>query len=166
MWLLIMANAMPAAADCNLPPPIAVAVKEADIVFVGVVQALANQDRWAQVRVDEVWRGEVAVPTTEVRGGSNPRTASSIDRTYVLGGRYLFVLSFHGGELVDNQCSATTFWDPAMAAHRPAQALTAPPTTRRGLDNSIDVGLVAGAALSVALVGLVVFGFAVAFRRP
>jgi len=46
-------------ADCAIPPPVDAAVRDGENVFVGTVTALAAQDRWAKVRVEEVWK----VPT-------------------------------------------------------------------------------------------------------
>ena len=113
--------ATPVQASCvELAEP-AVAVREADVAFVGTVVRLANQDRWATVAVEEVWRGPDLGPTVEVRGGPAGNVATSVDRTYRLG-RYLFVVSAAGGHFSDSACSATTEWDRTLEPIRPADA--------------------------------------------
>ena len=158
---VLLGSAGNVSADCSAPPALPVAIAQADAVFVGVVETLTNDGRWAQVRVEEVWRGEVSAPVMEVRGGELAGAGSSVDRTYVLGTRYLFVLPLHEGRLVDNACTSTTEWDGSMAELRPANAVsTIRPAEEAGSSGLAGLALMAILALglggaAVAIVGLV-----------
>jgi len=107
-------------ADCAEPPPVDVAVSDGENVFVGTVTALTAQDRWAKVQVAEVWKGPDTGPIVEVRGGEDITAASTIDRFFVLGRTYLFVVGSGQGVYSDNGCSATTEWRGELLAARPA----------------------------------------------
>jgi len=159
------AVAAPVQASCVMPPPLQEAIRAADVAFVGTVIRVANQDRWATVTVEEVWHGPDLTPIVEVRAGPAGNTASSIDRTYASGTKYLFTVSAGGGTLIDSSCSSTTEWTADLAQFRPADARSAvsPPVETAPTDTfSILLPLAA-----VAAVALVVFGAValVAFRR-
>jgi hypothetical protein len=158
--LLFAAAAGTVAADCSLPPALPQAIEEADAVFVGVVEQLTNGDRWAQVRVEDVWRGEVAAPLMEVRGGQDPETAAEDDRTYQFGTRYLFVLPLHEGRLIDNICTATTEWNEAMAELRPANAVsTIRPAEEAGSSSLAGLALAVLFAVGLGGAAVGVIGF-------
>ena len=135
---VLVAVATPAGASCAPPLPIAEAVTQADVVVVGTVVQTRSNDRVATVAVDEVWRGNVG-STLEVFGGPDREDmATSVDRTYRVGGRYLIVAmepSAHGGpgtfggRIEDTACSATQLWQDALAALRPSDARVAATTT-------------------------------------
>lgn len=120
----------PARASCAGLPPLARAVRDAPVVFVGTVVDLTNADRWATVEVTDVWKGDVAA-SVEVRGGqADPpgpmNVVSSVDRSYREDKTYLFVLDSGTGEgFLDNACTATTVYEEEMERLRPANA--APP---------------------------------------
>lgn len=160
--MLAAAVAAPAQASCAMPPPLGEAIRDADVAFVGTVTRVANQDRWATVTVEELWRGPDLPAVVEVRAGPPGNTASSVDRTYAAGTRYLFTVTAGDGALNDSSCSSTTEWTADLAEFRPADAR--PPVTSLAELPSTDAdspSLILPLA-AVAAVGLVVFG-AVAF---
>ncbi len=138
--LLAAGSTRPAAASCAAPISITDALAHADIVVVGTVTATRSHDRIATVTVEETWKGAVGT-TFEVFGGPDrDNEATSVDRTYQVGQRYLLFASepaahgnaaIFGGRYEDNSCSTTQIWDPALAQYRPATAVTAPASTRR-----------------------------------
>jgi hypothetical protein len=148
-WLLVPAAA---SASCTMPIPIEEAVRTAEVVITGTVTSTENDGRWAVVEVHEIWKGPDLPATVIVRGGPEPGTASSIDRSFTAGARYLFVASLDGqGGLSDNACSATTEMAAGDNALRPKDFRT--PTPVEPSPAGIDIGaLVApvGVALLVA----------------
>ena len=153
-----MGVAAPVAASCRVLPDPAQAIREAQVAFVGTVVAVSNNDRWATVAVEEVWRGPDLPTTVEVRGGPAGNTATSIDRTFVAATRYLFTVSAAGGGLTDTACSATTPWTPELARLRPADArapirAAVEPTATDPI--SVAAPLIAVAAIGAALFGIV-----------
>lgn len=110
-------------ADCRAPEPIGRAVANADVVFVGTVVETANRGTWATVRVDEIWRGKDQPSTVLVKGGPPGNAATSVDRAYEVGVKYVFFpYSDADGSLADNSCTNTTQWTAELAALRPADA--------------------------------------------
>lgn len=159
-WLLLPTRV---AASCMAPPPIEVAIEEADVVFVGTVRELSNQNRTAGVEVHEVWRGTELPGAVTVHGGpDDPNMLTSADRSFTRGTTYLFVPSAERGILLDNACSSTTVWSDELAALRPDDARPAagqPDDSARG---GVPVPVI---ALGVGALALALFS-AVAFRRP
>ena len=121
--LLVPASA--ASASCMLDErPIGAKIDEAEIVFVGQVTGLRNGDRSAQFAVEEMWKGNVP-PEVVVHGGpDDPQMATSNDRTWADGQRYLVFPYTEGGRLMDNFCTPTVEWRPAFAKARPEGAVT------------------------------------------
>jgi cell division septation protein DedD len=125
-------HATPAAASCAEPQggiPEQIAGSEA--AFVGTVTKTPGDDRIAHVTVEAVWHGAVA-ETVEVRGSQmagDPGAATSVDRHYQTGQRYLFAVSGSGERFEDNACSPTRTWDPELNEHRPegVPAVAGPP---------------------------------------
>ena len=120
-----------ALADCMAPPPVDVAVKSADIVFVGTVTEVANGNRWATVSVDEIWAGPDLPNPLLIKGGPDANTATSVDRSFEVGVRYLFFPYVdNGGEaaplqaagLSDNSCTSTQPMTDEITTLRPADA--------------------------------------------
>ena len=111
-----------AAASCIAPPPLPEAIEQAQVVFVGTVVDLTNNDRTAAFKVDEIWKGEVDAMVTVVGGAVGPNVASSVDRTYVLGTRYLVFPHPASGRLTDSSCSLTQPYTDDLAAFRPDDA--------------------------------------------
>ena len=150
LWLSVPAVA---SASCAMPIPIEEAIRSAEVVITGTVTATENDGRWATVEVHEIWKGPDLPATVIIRGGPGPGSASSIDRTFTAGARYLFVASLDGqGGLSDNACSATTEMAAADNALRPADFRT--PAPADPAPAGVDLGgLVApiGVALLVAV---------------
>ncbi len=108
------------AASCASTPSLEDAVLLGDVVIVGSVVGLENDDRWATVRVEERWHGGRDLPDTiAVHGGPGAGASTTTDRTYQQT-RYLFVLTRGSGYFVDDACTATRVWTPDLAAYRPA----------------------------------------------
>lgn len=145
--------ATPALASCAPPRPIEESILLSDAVLVGTVTHLENGGRWAVVKVEERWRGPESLPDTiEVRGGPEPGTSTSVDRTFP-GERYLFFLTNGPGYFSDNVCSATTLWTDDLAAFRPSGVAPAPGTPSSPPMGPLDMGVVLPLA---ALVGALV----------
>lgn len=109
-----------AAASCLPPADLGLAIASGEVVVVGIVDRLENNGRWATVRVEERWYGAGAVGgTVLVRGGPEPGTATSSDRTFTSGARYLFVTTSGNGYLTDNQCTVTRPWSAELSRYRP-----------------------------------------------
>lgn len=149
LWLLAPASA---SASCAVPIPIEEAIRSAEVVITGTVTSTENLGRWAAVEVHEIWKGPDLPSTVIIRGGPGPGSATSIDRTFTAGARYLFVVSLDGqGGLTDNACSATTEMGAGDNALRPADFRT--PAPAETSDAEFDLGgMVApiGVALLVA----------------
>lgn len=119
-------------ASCVAAPSVAQAIKDADLVFVGLVTSTRSRDRVAFVRVEDRWKG-TSEPRVDVYGGpAAGNAATSEDRTYHSGQRYLFFVqepARHGrhgafaGRYQDNGCSATRPYTVDLAAFRPSTAV-------------------------------------------
>ena len=142
-------------ADCMPPPPLAEAVATADIVFVGTVTQTVNNNTWASVTVEEVWKGPDQPAAVVVHGGPGGQMMTSVDRTFQAGTRYLFVPYVDPERgLSDNSCSSTTAWGDEIEGLRPEavrQPVGAEPTTA-GFDPGslvapIAIALIVGAVL-------------------
>jgi hypothetical protein len=140
--LAALSSAQAAKASCAPAPPLRNSIAEADIAFVGTVVSLDHDGRTATFRVEDVWKGKVE-ETVVVHGGPGiaaiesaaargEGVASSVDRSYSLGTRYL-VLPFgrSGDVLGDNICSNTQPYTEGLASLRPAGAH--PPLTDGGM---------------------------------
>ena len=163
-----LAGPSAALASCATAPRSAEdAVLFGDVVFVGTVLRTENDGRWPTVRVEERWKGaRDLADTVIVRGGPEPGTATSVDRTY-LPGRYLFVVTAPGGILTDDACSGTRPWTDDLAVLRPAGVSAAAvdlPTDPLGSLNMSDVAAVAG-LLVFLLVAIVAYLYVLRARR-
>ncbi len=149
-----------------MPPSIDEAVRDADLVFVGTVTSVANLDRWATVAVEEIWKGPDLFPVVEVRGGPGGNAASSVDRSYIAGTRYLFLPFVADGVLQDSSCSSTTEYTRDLGALRPANARR--PVTLEPESDAAPrfdpASLLVPAALVIGA-GVLVFGGALVLRR-
>lgn len=167
-----------ALADCMMPPAVEEAAKTAEIVFLGTVVETTNRNSWAHVTVEEVWRGPDLPASVIVKGGPGGNAATSVDRTFEPGVRYLFFpyvgvepgREEPGGEqplpglpgnldagLADNSCSSTTPWTDDMAALRPAevrQPLGDNPTSAGGFDVASLTPIAVVAVVFVVLLGI------------
>lgn len=114
------AFAVSAAAACLPPADLGIAIASGEVVIVGIADRVENSGRWATVRVEERWYGAGSVgEAVAVHGGPEPGTATSADRTFEAGGRYLFVTTAANGFLVDNLCTVTQPWSAELARYRP-----------------------------------------------
>lgn len=156
-----------ASASCALPPPGADPWASADAVFVGTVTSVANFERWATVEVEEVWKGPDQPAVVVVRGGPEGNTATSVDRTYAVGMKYVFGVLVSDGNLHDNSCSSTAPADAVdLDALRPADARAPIGGTIKPNEDAIDLGAFAGPVAVVGVVGgLLVLTVMLARRR-
>jgi hypothetical protein len=150
-----------ASGSCAIEPTVGGGIAIADVVFVGTVVDTDNHGRYATFAVDEIWKGavdaRVAVrggPPDPDPGGENGRfVASSVERRYEVGMRYLVTASngdMHTGDegvLSDNNCSGTTEWDESLAQYRPIDAVTVAP---EGSDDSPSYLLIGATTVLVA----------------
>jgi hypothetical protein len=145
-------------ADCMMPAPVQEAAKSSDIVFVGTVAETSNQNRWASVTVEEIWRGPDLGSTVVVKGGSGGNGISSVDRSYQAGVKYLFFpYAGEEGDLADNVCTNTVEWTADLAQLRPGDARQAlPADDGQGTFDAVSlvaplgVAILVGGALLVA----------------
>ncbi|GAC1469682.1 MAG: hypothetical protein PVSMB7_19400 [Chloroflexota bacterium] len=124
-------NVQPALASCVGPfgPGSVQALRRvlstAPVVFVGTVVATTNKSRTATVRVDDIWHGKHVSTMVVVRGSYVVGNgATSVDRVFRIGVRYLFVpeSSTRSSPFQDNSCTATRPYTVALAKYRPAGA--------------------------------------------
>ncbi len=158
------AQAPTALASCAPPEPLGRVIATSDVVIVGTVIELANEDRWARVHLEEIWKGmNFAASVTsgdgrtivEVRGGPEPGTASSVDRAFTLE-RYLFTLGLEGNTLIDNSCSGTIPWTDDLAALRPVDAQVLTPTVVEpapGFDFQLLLPIVGVSIVALGFIG-------------
>ena len=148
----------PVAADCAFVATVPDAQSTRDIVFVGTVVKLENDNRWATVLVNERWQNADGLPDTVlVHGGPGPGIVSSTERGYTQG-RYLFDVTNLGPYLEDTSCSATSLWSDDLARYRPSNVVQTSSSSGSPLDalNSSDVVLAAGLVLAL-LVAVVTY---------
>jgi hypothetical protein len=137
--VLVVGSASVAAASCAPPLSLADAVATSDLVVVGTVNAARSNHRIVTVAVEDIWRGD-ADAQIEVAGGPDSLSrATSVDRTFVVGQRYLFFIfepGLHGGSgtfgarYEDNGCTDTRPYTSGLDQLRPASARrTAAPST-------------------------------------
>jgi hypothetical protein len=119
-WLLSALGA--AHASCLAPPPIAQVIEDAPVVFVGTVVDFGGDARQAVVEVESVWKGEGVATLVSVDGGFDPNGATSVDRFYEPGIRYLFVPTSAEAPFMDNACTSTQPITDEIAALQPETA--------------------------------------------
>ena len=143
-----------ALADCMMPPAVGEAAEAAEIVFVGTVTETTNRNSWANVAVDEVWRGPDMPATVVVKGGSGGDGISSVERSFQAGVKYLFFpYADEQGGLADNICTNTVEWSADLGQLRPADARE--PLGASGADGGFDVGsVVAPLGVAVLIAGV------------
>lgn len=126
----LAAGAVGAQASCVAPQSIRDQVASAGLVFVGTVILTSDNDRVARVRVETIWRGPELPAYVDVHGSPMSGVgASSIDRKYTAGTRYLFVLFSADQPLQDNNCSGTQVYSAELATLSPAGARSPAPAT-------------------------------------
>lgn len=153
--------AVPAAADCAEDErSLSRQVAEAELVFVGTTRDVANRGRTATFEVHEVWRqgadaGQIG-PEAVVHGGPpGENEATSVDRTFEDGQRYLVFPREQDGRLVDDVCTPTRAWSDELADARPPDARrVAAADPEGGAFPAVPVPLVVG-GLAVLVVAVV-----------
>ncbi len=117
---LVLGVAGVAHASCVPQPSLSESIAASSVAFTGTVTAVGGGDRIATVIVDEVWKGGPLPSQVQVHGGpSDPRTTTSVDRTYEQGDKYLFVPVNDESPFQDNICSATQEYSPQLENSRP-----------------------------------------------
>lgn len=173
-WYLV---AQPARASCGGPTPMRQAIDSSRATFVGTVAGLENRRRWATVDVLETWKGPQFPGEVVVKAGPKDppgptMVASSIDRTYILGQTYLFVV--YGGKgavFRDSNCSRTARFDERLARFRPTSAEVDPTPSSSVADsdpNFAEEGrpVVLLAAVIVAVGAIAAAVLLLRIRRP
>jgi hypothetical protein len=151
----------PAGADCAPAGAIQARLQDATVVFVGRVVSTTDNGRTARVRVEQVWKGAPVSDRVTVQGGPDGEGgASSVDRTFDTGLRYLFVPTRDGGNFRDSSCSATVEYSAAVAQFAP-DTVTLP---RRSSTGSSGLARQGAIALTVVLAG-VLLSIAASRRR-
>jgi hypothetical protein len=156
--LLVAALPGTAAASCVMPLPLGDAIPVADVVIVGTVTSTENLGRWAAIAVEDIWKGPDLPGSVVVRAGPAGNAATSGDRMFEAGVRYLFMLGLdEQGGLTDNACSSTTAWDDSMGMLRPAGARAPtrgepepPGFDLAGLLAPVGVAVIVGGTLFIA----------------
>ena len=139
-------------ADCMMPPPVEEAAQTAEMVFVGTVAETSNRNSWASVVVEEVWRGPDQPAAVIVKGGPEGNMATSVDRFFEVGVKYLFFpYAGEAGDLADNSCTNTVQWSADLAQLRPADARQ--PLGATEAENGFDVASVIAPLGVAVLVG-------------
>jgi hypothetical protein len=154
-------------ASCVAPAPGNAPWADADAVFVGTVTSVASRDRWATVRVEEVWQGPDQPAEVVVRGGPGGDAMTSVDRTYTVGVRYVFAVTIEDGALLDNSCSGTTQVDAIdLDAVRPAEIRQPGSSVAVSSPGGPDLdGLVGPVAVAAVVGGLLLVTVLLARRR-
>jgi hypothetical protein len=154
---LVLAGAAPtsAAASCAVPRSLPDQIQAAALVFVGTVLSTSDDDRMAYVRVESIWKGPEVAEFVRVNGSPvSGAAATSVDRHYQAGTRYLFILYSADQPLQDNDCTGTQPYTSALAALKPSDAR--PPITvgypTDPMPNRNQTELVIGTILLVVLV--------------
>jgi hypothetical protein len=121
----VVATVGVAHASCLVPPPIEQGIDEAQVVFVGTVVDYGGDERQAIVEVESVWKGEGVATLVGVDGGFARNAATSVDRFYQAGQRYIFFPTTEEFPFLDNSCTLTQPMTDEIEALAPATA-TAP----------------------------------------
>lgn len=123
---VLLLPAAPASASCIEPPPLEEGYAQAEVVFVGRVVQVTNNDRTAVVAVEEVWKGPDLPATVTVHGGPNdPNVVTSVDRTFRPGTYAFFPISWSSDltQFEDNACTLTQTVSPALDVIAPGSAI-------------------------------------------
>jgi len=138
----LMLGAAPAAASCAGPP------SPSPYAFVGVVTETRSDGRLAVVRTED---GR----TVEVLGGeSRSGVATSVDRTYLVGGRYEFHPYAGTSPYRDNACTATRLLqmvEGAATGATPGRDVAAAAVPGFVLPGAVAAGLVLAALATTLL---------------
>ncbi len=96
-----------ALASCAELPDLETGFADADVVFIGIVTELSNNNRTATMQVEQVWKGQALPETVVVHGGPGGSDAfTSVDRAYELGTYIVFPVN-STPPFQDNACTLT-----------------------------------------------------------
>ena len=169
VMVVVVGLSRPAAASCIPALPLEAQLAEAPLVFVGTVLSTANRDRVAQVAVEEIWKGPDLPDQVDVRGsrvGQQDNAVTSVDRTFRVGLRYLFVPD-RVADLVpgpdgppvveDSLCTATREYRLELDRLRPASVKdpTAPRAVAQPSHGDDGLAVLALVATVVGLAGVI-----------
>ena len=160
--LACLALPAPALGDCQPAGPLAQELAEAPVVFVGtVVDTGVDGAPPAAFLVEEVWVGRLPAESVRVRGLMVDETFGEDDRGWRRGVRYLVVPIVDGNVLRDSICSATTEWQPELAAFRPSGV---PSSSATGI--AVPLAPILAVAAFVAVILAAFVGYDRYGRRP
>lgn len=112
-WSTIALAACPATSTTNPDE----AFGRATIVFAGVVESVSNMDRFATVKIEEVFKGPSLASTVEVHAGpGDPTLNTSNDRSFEVNTRYFFFPENDRSPFQDSTCTATCQSTPDLEA--------------------------------------------------
>jgi hypothetical protein len=115
-------------ASCAAIPQLGPAIRNAPAVFVGTVTSVDHGGRVATVHVEDVWKGRVGANVQVVGTPELNAAATSVDRIYSAGQKYLFIPFAGGGDRYqDNNCTLTQPFSVGLAAYRPSAAAAPKP---------------------------------------
>ncbi|HYI44543.1 MAG TPA: hypothetical protein VE174_03665 [Actinomycetota bacterium] len=146
--LIVVLGSGPATAACAPLPPLRESLGEAQAAFVGMVVRTTDEDRKAVVNVESIWLGPRLPATVEVfgvpdvAGSAEVSLATSEDRTFETGERYLFVPENTQPPFSDNACTATTLYTDDVARLEPDGAISP-----AGSRSATWIGLLAALAI-------------------
>ncbi|MHB8487574.1 MAG: hypothetical protein ACYDC4_00055 [Candidatus Dormibacteria bacterium] len=110
-----------------MTPQLATAISGAPAVFVGTVISVDHAGRVASVRVQDVWKGRVSADVQVVGTPDLNAAATTVDRYYSVGQKYLFIPFGGGGNhFQDNNCTLTQAYTAGLASFRPSDAVGPP----------------------------------------
>jgi hypothetical protein len=148
---LMAGGAGSAQASCAGPPVLSAQLEAATVAFVGTVVATTDGGRQARVRVESIWKGPSLPLYVDVYGSpaSGTNAATSVDRTYQVGQKYLFVPVDDQRPFQDNDCTATQPYTTSVAGYAPADPRTPDPRA------ASDPELPGGSLLPLAILGAI-----------
>ena len=153
-------TAGPAAGSCVMLQPFEDHLAQAEVVFVGMVTGVTDQDRTAEVQVEEIWSGHEIPARVTVHGTTEPAdplTMTSTDRSFKAGTRYLFAVNVNQGRFVDSACTGTSEWSAELGRLRPATVSSPQVDSDSGDELPVPALAVALAVLAVGAGSLLAF---------
>ena len=116
-WLAVL----PASTDAICATaPMPDALRDAPVVFIGIVTATENRGATATFLVKEIWRGPTLTPLIKVHGADPGTTEEGL--TWQEGVEYVVMPRLVGDRLEDHACSNSRPWTEDLAAFRPSDA--------------------------------------------
>jgi len=130
----VAVSSQPAFASCAEIPDLETAYADAEVVFIGVVTDISNNDRTVTMQVEEVWKGPALPETVVVNGGpADSSSFTSVDRTYESGTYVVFPVNT-SPPFKDNACTLTQKTSAALDVINPTSAESPEPVVT---DNTV-----------------------------